>query len=145
MNQLVLNPKKNNFIKVFPLKESNLEPPVDKREQILWCRELFDKLKNSSNAKRKYVYTNRFSGIMISVWVLDDYSYLIHNLRNEMKTFNTTMYINNSSENAVNDFISCAKFLVKNQEEITRGISKAIGLTDRPTDNTPTPDIPLVA
>lgn len=142
MNKLVLNPKKNNFIKVFPLKESKLEPPVDKREQILWCRELFDKLKNSSNAKRKYVYTNRFSGIMISVWVLDDYSYLIHNLRNEMKTFNTTMYINNSSENAVNDFISCAKFLVKNQEEITRGISKAIGLTDGPTDN---PDIPLVA
>jgi hypothetical protein len=78
---------------------------------------------------------------MISVWVLDDYSYLIHNLRNEMKTFNTTMYINNSSDNAVNDFISCAKFLVKKQEDITRGISKAIGLTDRPTDN----DVPLVA
>lgn len=148
MNKIVLNSKANNYIKVYPLKESGLEPPVDEKEQIDFARNIFDKLKNAYEAKKRYFYSNRAKGVQISVWVYDKHTYLVQCIRNEYKTYNTTIYINNDSEESINDLISCAKFLRTNYAGITKQFTEIIKhstqQTDRPTDNAPTPDIPLV-
>lgn len=134
MNKIILNSKASNYIKVCPLNGSGMEPPTDEKEQIDFAKDIFDKLKNASEAHKKYFYSNRAKGVQISVWLYNEHSYLVQCIRNEHNTLNTTIYINNDKDESVNDLISCAKFLRNNYANITKQFTEIIKHSTQQTD-----------
>ena len=109
MNKLLLNQKARNHIKVFPLYKG-AEIPENEGDQIRWAESRFNELQQSDEAKRLFIYKNAKKGILVSVWELNNLYYLVQCIRNEFKTYNTIIYINNERE----DTINIAKFIQAN-------------------------------
>lgn len=114
MNKLLLNHRARNHIRFFPMKDAVNDIPSDPALQIKWCQEEFKRLQHSESADRLFLEKHRGLGYMITVWEMNGLYYLIHCLRNEFKTFNTTIYISKNKD----DMLSIAKFLKDNIVQI---------------------------
>lgn len=113
MNKLLLADKANNYISIFPLKK-DIEIPENKEEQIEWCKKTFENLQKSTEAKRLHIYRNVKSGILVSVWELDNYYYIIQSIRKPLtREYNNIIYINTEKE----DSIQIAKVLTQNYRD----------------------------
>ena len=110
MNKLLLNNNARNHIKIFPMRDTIKDLPESEADRIEWCRAEFRKLQHSSEAKRLCIYKNKSKGYLISVWELQGLYYLVQCIRNEFKTFNDVIYINDNKD----DTLSIAKFLTDN-------------------------------
>lgn len=113
MNKLLLSEKKRNHIKIMPLCDFD-DIPDDEAGKINWCESKYNELQNSSEAVNLYLYKNAPKGYLISVWQLNNLYYLIQCIRNEFKTYNSVIYINNNE----NDTLNIAKFLKANIQQI---------------------------
>ena len=122
MNKLLLNEKARNHIRFFPMKGVELDLPEDEADRIRWCENEFDKLQHSMDANRLAFYKHRNKGYLISVWEMEGRYYLIQCLRNEFKTFNTTIYISNDKD----DCLNIAKFLDKNADQVMKDYKQQI-------------------
>lgn len=124
MNKLLLNERGRNHIRIFPTKEvsEQLNIPETEADKIRWCEKCFKTLQHSNDAKRLSIYKHKGKGYLISVWELDNKYYLIQCLRNEFKTFNTTIYISNEK----NDMLNIAKFLQENVDSIMKDYKNQI-------------------
>lgn len=110
MNKLLLNERARNHIRFFPMTNTITNLPESEADKIKWCESEFKKLQHSNDAKRLFLAKHKSKGYLISVWQLDDLYYMIHCLRNEFKTFNTTIYLSKDKD----DCINIAKFLENN-------------------------------
>jgi hypothetical protein len=106
-NKLLLNNKARNHIKVFPV-DKTIVIPEGEAEKIKWAESVYKRLELES--VNLVTYKNKSRGYMISVWQMDDKYYIIESIRNEFKTFNNTIYINDNK----NDSLAIAKFLKDN-------------------------------
>lgn len=122
MNKLLLNHRARNHIKFFPMENTIDNLPESEADRIRWCAAEFKKLQHSNEAKRLCLYKHRSKGYMISVWELDGLYYLVQCLRNEFKTFNSTIYISKERD----DMLSIAKFVQENIEQIMRDYKEQI-------------------
>lgn len=117
MNKLLLNHKARNHIK-FEITHESLKPilqyPDDEAERIIWCKNRFTELQNSFDANRLFLAKHKGKGYMISVWEYKGVYYIIQCLRNEFKTFNTVIFVNEN----LNDSLAIAKFVEQNITEI---------------------------
>lgn len=114
MNKLLLNHKARNHIRFFPMKDTVTDLPEDEGDKIRWCKDRFHTLQHSNDAKRLFLAKHKGKGYMISVWEFDGLCYLIECLRNEFKTFNTTIYITKDKSDALH----IADFIEKNITQI---------------------------
>ena len=122
MNKLLLNERARNHIKMFPMKDTVSDLPSDEGDKIRWCESRFKLLQHSDNANRLFYVRHKAKGYQISVWELDGLYYLIECIRNEFKTFNTTIYITKDGNDAVN----IAKFVQENIDQIMKDYKNQI-------------------
>lgn len=114
MNKLLLNERARNHIKFYPMKDIVTDLPDTEAERIEWCKKRFHELQHNADAKRLVIYKHKGKGYLISVWELDGLYYLVECIRNEFKTFNVTIYMDNQKE----QMISIAKFIQENIDAI---------------------------
>lgn len=114
MNKLLLNERARNHIRFFPMKNTFDDIPSDAGEKIKWCESKFKALQHSNDAHRLSIHKHRTKGYMVTVWEFDGLYYLVQCLRNEFKTFNTTIYISKDKQ----DMINIAAFIEQNIETI---------------------------
>lgn len=114
MNKILLNQKGRNHIKVMLLKDSDLEMPTDKIEQIKFCETLFANLQHDDNAIRHFYYRNVKKGYQIAVYESDSKIYLANCIRDMEHNYITTIYVSKN----LNDLKNIAKMLRENIETI---------------------------
>ena len=122
MNKLLLNERARNHIKIFPMADTVPGLPTDPGDRIRWCESRFKLLQHADNAERLFYVRHKGKGYQISVWELDGLYYLIECIRNEFKTFNTTIYITKDGDDAVN----IAKFVQSNIDQIMKDYKEQI-------------------
>lgn len=114
-NKLLMNERARNHIKVFPVGDDVFDNiPSDAAGKIKWCESMYRELQTNVKAKRIYLDKHKGKGYLISVWELDGRYYMIQCLRNEFKTFNTTIYISREKD----DMLNIARFLRDNVDQI---------------------------
>lgn len=116
MNKICLNPKARNHWKVLPYADS-IKVPDGEAQQIKWAEKVVLRLQNDPNIIRHFYYLNKGYGYMISVYELDDKYYLVHSIRNEFKTYNNVVYINDKN---LQDLINIAKMMQANIKTIMK-------------------------
>lgn len=117
LNKLMLNDRARRHIKIFPVEDDLFDNiPSDEGEKIKWCEKEFKRLQNSNDAKRLFLDKHKGKGYLVSVWSLDGRYYLIQDIRNEFKTFNSVIYITREKDDA----LSIAKFLRENVNQIMK-------------------------
>jgi len=121
MNKILLNKNGRNHIRIFPLNNI-IELPEDGAERIRLCEKIFTELQNSDNATRNYYYRNVKTGHQVSVWSLNDKTYLVNCIRDLDYNYVTTIYISSN----LNDMLGIAKFLRANMKQITEDYKKQI-------------------
>ena len=122
MNKLLLNERGRNHIKFYPMKDTANDIPETDAGKIEWCKNRFHELQHSADAKRLVIYKHKGKGYLISVWELNGLYYLIECIRNEFKTFNTTIYISKEKDDSIN----IAKFIQENIDTIMADYKKQI-------------------
>lgn len=115
-NKICLNQKARNHWKIMPATES-IKVPKEERSQLKWAESLVLRLQNDSKLKRHFIYVNRGYGYMIGVYELEDRYYLIHSIRNEFKSYNNVVYINDRN---LDDLINIGKMMQANIKTIMR-------------------------
>lgn len=105
MNKLVLNSKGRNHFRFLPCKDREL--PKDEKDQIKLVESIYNDLVN----KGIVIYTKSKAGsFSIKAVELDKKYFIVVCLRNEMETYNNTIYeISNK-----NDCIAISTFIGKN-------------------------------
>ena len=121
MNRLLINQHARNHIKIFPLYKG-AEIPEDEGDQIRWAKAQFEELQQSNEAERLFIYRSNKKGFLVSVWRLHDLYYIVQCIRNEFRTYNTIIYINNEKEDSIN----IAKFLQANAITIMKDYKQQI-------------------
>lgn len=131
MNKLLLNNNGRNHIKFFPMKDVFDDIPEKEGDQIRWCEEKFNELQKSNEAKRLKVFVNRKKGYMISVWELNGNYYLIQCLRNNNRSYNSTIYISKEKQ----DSLSIAEFLYQNIDSVMTDNKELLKMKDNSIQN----------
>lgn len=108
-NKILINSRARNHIKLFPLI-NGLDIPEDEGDKIRWCEERFKELEEDTKAVKLYNYSSIKKGFSVTVWESKGLYYMVQCIRNEFRTYNTTIYIHNQKQ----DCINIAKFLRKN-------------------------------
>lgn len=101
-----------NNLKFYPLGKLEDEVPRDKKEGAFWCEKIWnhlvnDDMKRAAIFQRKGIGTNKYT---ITVWDDGEYVYFINVLRTEYNTDSTSVYIQESTPDNLQDFINIAKF-----------------------------------
>lgn len=114
MNKLVLNSKARNHFRMYPLCKVDAFKGFEHSEDA--CEALYNGLLKDRDAQRLSIEKNKSKGYMITVWhqPSNGLYFLICSIRNEFKTFNNTIYIDNHGD----DMVKIAKFLKENIDGI---------------------------
>ena len=115
MNKICLNIRGRNHWKILPATEE-IKIPDSEKEQLIWADDIVQNLLKK-DIKRHFFFTNQKYGYMIGVYEQQGYYYLIHSIKNEFKTYNNVIYINNKN---LNDLISIGKMMQDNIETIMK-------------------------
>ena len=121
MNKILLNKNGRNHIKIFPIKDI-IEIPESEAERILSCKRIFESFASDESAIRHYYYRNVKSGCQVTVYESDNKIYLTNCIRDPEHNYVTTVYISDN----LSDMIAIAKFLVKNNRELTESYKNQI-------------------
>ena len=113
MNKICLNPRGRNHWKILPMP-GVIKIPESEKEQLIWADTLVKRLK-FSDVKRHFFFTEQKYGYMITVIELDNIYYLIHSIRNEFKSYNNVIYINDKN---LQDLVNIGKMMQKNIKTI---------------------------
>lgn len=123
MNKLLLNCRSRNHIRFLPAKEGmDLGIPTDDADKIKWCEDRFNQLQHRNDITRLCFYSHTKKGYLITVYEMDNLYYLVLCIRNEFRTYNTTIYIDTEKE----QLIGIAKFLDKNNSQIMKDYKNQI-------------------
>lgn len=91
-----------------------VDVPNSEYEQLLWAENLVKKLKYSE-LKQHFFFAEQDYGYMITVVEMDGMFYLIHSIRNEFKSYNNVIYINNKN---LDDLVNIGKMMQDNIKTI---------------------------
>jgi hypothetical protein len=115
MNKICLNPRGRNHWKILPMP-GVMKVPEGEKEQLTWADTLVKRLK-FSDVKKHFFFKEQKYGYMITVIELDGLYFLIHSIRNEFKSYNNVIYINNKN---LDDLVNIGRMMQANIKTIMK-------------------------
>ena len=76
-----------------------------------WCENVWNHLVNDDVERKAYYNIKGKHGFTISVWTDSQYVYIVQCIRSEYNTDDTMIYMQNLTEDNLNDFLAIAKFM----------------------------------
>ena len=125
MNKLRFNNRLNNNIKFIPIGfELNYETA---KEEIEWAERTWNHILYDTFYRHSFYSKNTpDTKYIITVYSDEQYVYLIQVLRTKFNTDSTMVYMQQLSEDNVNDFKSIAKFMHYNNSTLTKNYKQLI-------------------
>lgn len=121
------NWKINNHIKIIYINNETFDN-LTEADKINQCKLTWEHLCNDE-LNREKIFVNRGRGFdkhTLSIWTDDKYVYLIAAIRTEYNSDFITIYVNNNTENNINDLISIAKFIHRDIKTMTKDYRQLI-------------------
>jgi len=97
-----------NKIRFTPI---GIKPPEDLNHINEWCEKVWNHLCDDELKRHKLYKVDGRKGFTITVWTDNEYVYLVQVVRDENNTDATMIYMQELSENNLNDFLAIAKFI----------------------------------
>lgn len=88
--------------------------PEDEKEQLEWCDNIIQTLLKKS-VTRHFFFTKQKYGYMLTVLEYEGLYYLVTSTRNEFRTYNNVVYINNKD---LGDLINIGKWMQANIDRV---------------------------